>query len=226
MRRLIPAILLTACIRSAPTPINTSRDITPEDLRQRLYLIADDSMMGRESGSEGDFKTATYIASEFGRLGLTPGGENGTYFQTVPFWRSAVDPSSHLEVGRTTLTLGADFLPANPAAPPIVLNGTPTIYDDLASDSSRWIPEHAADGKVVILDLPRGMAIRSANVFNGPRWRGAVAIAIGGLESLGGEQVARFRDGRPVQDTSRNPRALPLLYLTRRPAAAILGADA
>ncbi|HET7374961.1 MAG TPA: hypothetical protein VFJ20_16345, partial [Gemmatimonadaceae bacterium] len=62
----------------------TSADITEADLHHRLFLIADDSMMGRESGSEGDFKTAAYIASELKRLGLEPAGENGTYFQTVP----------------------------------------------------------------------------------------------------------------------------------------------
>src|SRR4030081_3362771 len=72
----------------------TSAAITEKDLRQRLYLIADDSMMGRESGSIGDYKTAEYVASEFRRLGLEPAGENGTYFQTVPFWTAAVDPTS------------------------------------------------------------------------------------------------------------------------------------
>ncbi|HEU4786945.1 MAG TPA: hypothetical protein VFS57_06045, partial [Gemmatimonadaceae bacterium] len=36
----------------------TSADITEADLHHRLFLIADDSMMGRESGSEGDFQTA------------------------------------------------------------------------------------------------------------------------------------------------------------------------
>src|SRR5258706_16169622 len=50
----------------------TQPAITSADLRQRLYLIADDSMMGRETGSEGAFTASAYVAAEFGRLGLEP----------------------------------------------------------------------------------------------------------------------------------------------------------
>ena len=96
--RLALALSVAACsTMQAPEPRGTSAAITPEDLRQRLYPIADDSMMGRESGSLGDYKTADYVAREFRRLGLEPGGENGTYFQTVPFWNAAIDPQSRLE---------------------------------------------------------------------------------------------------------------------------------
>jgi hypothetical protein len=80
----------------------TTADITTADLKHRLTIIADDSMMGRESGSKGDYMAAAYIASEFRRLGLEPAGEGGTYFQTVPFWRATVDPASRLVVQAPT----------------------------------------------------------------------------------------------------------------------------
>ncbi len=77
-RHLIAVSLLlgAACSTSqAPEPAApTSAAITAEDLRHRLFLIADDSMMGRESGSLGNYKTADYVASEFRRLGLEPAG--------------------------------------------------------------------------------------------------------------------------------------------------------
>ena len=97
-RPLLVALLAIACTRpSAVTPAaSTTAEITPADLERRLFLIAHDSMMGRESGSDGDFKAAEYVASEFRRLGLEPAGERGTYFQTVPFWRAAVDPTAKL----------------------------------------------------------------------------------------------------------------------------------
>src|SRR5215212_6446227 len=89
-----------------PTPVAaTSPGITAEDLRQRLFLISDDSLMGRESGSLGDFKAADYVASEFRRLGLEPAGENGTYFQTVPLWNAAVDPLSRVSANGAALVL-------------------------------------------------------------------------------------------------------------------------
>src|SRR6188472_3063283 len=75
-RALVLALVaLAACARAstiAPAGTSagaTSADITEADLRRRLFLIADDSMMGRETGSEGAHKTTEYIASEFKRLG-------------------------------------------------------------------------------------------------------------------------------------------------------------
>ncbi|MGH7627081.1 MAG: hypothetical protein ACREOJ_17420, partial [Gemmatimonadaceae bacterium] len=66
----------------APQP--TTADITPADLRTRLYIFSDDSMLGREAGTLGNVKGTTYIASEIQKMGLVPAGDNGTYFQTIP----------------------------------------------------------------------------------------------------------------------------------------------
>jgi hypothetical protein len=74
----LAAVLFWALPLGAQT--RTSPAITPQDLRQRLYLIADDSMGGRRSGSVGDFQTAAHVASEFQRLGLRPAGDGGTWF--------------------------------------------------------------------------------------------------------------------------------------------------
>ena len=66
-----------------PTP--TSAAITPKDLQIRLYQFADDSMLGRQVGRVGNMKGTAYIAAEVKRLGLIPAGDNGTYFQVLPF---------------------------------------------------------------------------------------------------------------------------------------------
>ncbi|CAN5460135.1 hypothetical protein BH09GEM1_BH09GEM1_33990 [soil metagenome] len=223
---LFASLAIVACSSTqAPTPDSgTTAAITESDLRRRLYLIADDSMMGRESGSEGDYKTADYVAAEFKRLGLEPAGENGTYFQTVPFWRAAVDPQSTLEVNGTTLVVGRDFLPASFVAPARTLDGVATIYGGAASDSAHWISASQAEGKVVILDLPAATRLRGLNI-NSTRWRNAVAVAPVALDVVGSEQVARLLEGRPVPDTTRNAAGIPTVYLTRRAAITILGAD-
>ncbi|MEO8575671.1 MAG: M20/M25/M40 family metallo-hydrolase [Gemmatimonadales bacterium] len=67
----------------APVPKGTSSSISATDLRTRLYIYADDSMMGRETGKIGNMKATRYIAAEVKRMGLEPAGDSGTYFQDM-----------------------------------------------------------------------------------------------------------------------------------------------
>ena len=46
------------------------------------------------------------------------------------------------------------------------------------------------------------------------RYRGMLATLRVQLDQVGPETVARYRDGRPVPDTSRNPRANPTVFIT------------
>src|SRR5437867_11635630 len=62
----------------------TTSAITAADLMTRLYIFADDTMMGRQAGTVYHDRGTAYIASELQRLGVTPAGDNGTYFQTIP----------------------------------------------------------------------------------------------------------------------------------------------
>lgn len=223
---ILSAILaLSGCARTGGGPIPeaaTVAAITEKDLEHRLFLIAHDSMMGRETGSEGAHKATEYIASEFRRLGLEPAGENGTYFQAVPFWRAAVDPLSQLDAGGTRLELGRDFVPASVFAQGRTLNGVLAIFAGSVTDSSRWISAEQAAGKVVVLDVPT--ALRGVQIMN-PRWRDAVAIGAIVLDQVGSETVARLREGRPVSDTARNPRLMPVVWMSKRAAATLFGAE-
>src|SRR5262245_42533593 len=76
-------------LKHAPQP--TSAAISAGDLMTRLYIFADDSMMGRETGTVGHVKSTAYIANELKRLGLQPAGDAGTFFQAVPMIRRAFD---------------------------------------------------------------------------------------------------------------------------------------
>ena len=135
-RHLLALLALIACAPTlAPTSATgTSPDITEADLRTRLYAIADDSTMGRETGSEGAYKASAYVAGEFARMGLKPAGENGGWFQVVPFWTMVPDPASRLDAGGTTLTPARDFLVQ--ASPRVALDDTPVVYGGPAGDST------------------------------------------------------------------------------------------
>ena len=69
-------------LKHAPWP--TTPAITPADLMTRLYVFADDSMMGREVGTPNHLRATAYIERELRRIGLKPGGDSGTFFQNIP----------------------------------------------------------------------------------------------------------------------------------------------
>jgi hypothetical protein len=73
-----------------------AESITPDYLRQGVFTIADDSMMGRGTPSPGLEMTAAWIASEFARFGLRPGGDDGGWQQRYPVYlhRTVVETST------------------------------------------------------------------------------------------------------------------------------------
>jgi Zn-dependent M28 family amino/carboxypeptidase len=80
------ALLLFPAVACAQAPATGSRDrlITEALMRSHVNVIADDSMLGRDTPSAGLEKTANYVAAHFKRLGLKPGGDNDTFIQRYP----------------------------------------------------------------------------------------------------------------------------------------------
>lgn len=86
------------------------RSITARDFLHRVGVIAHDSMRGRDTPSPELDQTAEYIAAEFQRMGLAPGGDNGSFIQRYPLRQIAFDvASSGLTIwGGRTLRFGRD----------------------------------------------------------------------------------------------------------------------
>jgi peptidase M28-like protein len=106
--------------------------ITPEDVAHRVGVIADDSMLGRDTPSRGLELTAQYVAEQFRRFGLRPGGDQGSWFQRYPINRkrlllgqSAVVFSAGSIVDSVDFTSGARYdgggIPGQPVSGPAVL---------------------------------------------------------------------------------------------------------
>src|SRR4051812_4249222 len=106
------------------TPEPTTAAITAGDLMTRLYLYADDSMMGRAAGTIYNIKATDYIAGELKRLGLQPAGDNGTYFQTLPLVAIEASDRGILTVDGKQFHELTDFVPRNPH----MFNGDQVIY--------------------------------------------------------------------------------------------------
>ena len=88
MRRLallVPVLAgfasVAAMAQTSPAVRGAAQTITPQDIQRRINIIADDSMLGRNTPSPGLEKTAQYVADQFRKFGLKPGGEQGTFFQ-------------------------------------------------------------------------------------------------------------------------------------------------
>jgi len=58
--------------------------ITENGLRTHLRFLSDDLLEGRGTGSRGLKIAGNYMAAQFEHSGVKPGGDNGTFFQTVP----------------------------------------------------------------------------------------------------------------------------------------------
>src|SRR5215475_14547196 len=78
------------------TPKPTAPGISAADLMTRLYIYADDSLMGREVGTPYHLKATAYIESEVRRLGLTPAGDSGTFFQNLPVYDHKLSPKTSI----------------------------------------------------------------------------------------------------------------------------------
>jgi len=90
---LLAGLVSPLSAQTAPAIRDAATTITADDVKHRIEVIADDSMGGRDTPSPGLDKTAQYVANEFKRFGLRPGGENGTWFQRYRIIRSQIEPS-------------------------------------------------------------------------------------------------------------------------------------
>ena len=73
----------------APAAISSQEDpsavITAEDMYNRIYFLASEALMGRDTPSQGLEAAAAYLASEHRRLGLEGGAEDGSFYQRWPY---------------------------------------------------------------------------------------------------------------------------------------------
>jgi len=65
-----------------------------ERVRAHMTVLADDAMQGREAGTAGYVRAAEYVAAQFAGFGLVPMGDDGSYFQSVPFLSTRLVPES------------------------------------------------------------------------------------------------------------------------------------
>jgi len=212
-------------LKHAPQP--TSADISAADLMTRLYIFADDSMMGRETGTRGHLMSTAYIANELTRLGLKPAGDNGTFFQNVPMIRRAFDEKSTIVVGSTTLHGGTDFIATAATGVVPSLGTLDVVFGGRAGDTTGALAPDQMRGKL-LLQYPAQRGGRGG--FGGRGGRGGGAAAVATIEDITPQSLRLATHPREGQVTLKIAPAgsqpgVVTFTLTPSAAQTLLGVD-
>jgi len=244
------AAIVTACSSSsytAPAPAPTAAPVAPapahgtvaairpDDMRTRMEAYADDSMLGREAGTIGNVKATDYIAAQLRAIGLEPGGDGDSYFQTVPMVTRTVDPIADLTVGGTPLTLWSDFVPVPPLGGflPFGSRGpagaVKAVYGGALGDPETKLSTADIAGKLVVLDPPMINGAPSFQIWAGgdfEAYAGAAGLAFVTLD-ISPPGVTGFLR-QPQEAIAGDPATgsdAPFgMLITRRTAQILLGA--
>ncbi len=159
-----------------------------------IAYLASNDFKGRKAGSPEYRKAAEYVAAEMQKIGLKPGGDNGTWFQEVPFktWTDFPQPL-RLEIlapqrrayfaGR-----GRDFTPVNGTGSGVARGGLVFIGYGIAAEKAGWDDYAAVDvkGKIVLAlpDLPASLPsdAKAAWTFENKVKTAAAKGAVGFIE--------------------------------------------
>jgi Zn-dependent M28 family amino/carboxypeptidase len=131
--------------------------IRPDSLRGDLSFIASDLLEGRDTPSRGLDVAAGYIAAQFRRAGLEPGGNDG-FFQTAEYAVLESDSGGFglsLSEGDRRVSIGPQDVALDVSAA-MDLTTTPVFKVDMADAALiQALTPRELDGKVVVTELRR-----------------------------------------------------------------------
>ena len=243
--RALALASLLACARgpAAPAPASlpapaaavpagvggpTSAEISERDLRTRLAIYADDSMQGRQAGTEGNLRSTAYIEREVRRLGLQPAGDAGGYFQAVPLVRRQLVAGARLAAGDTALRLWADAWPVDLGPGARDVDGAAVVFGGSTGDVESRLAASAAAGKVVVLAATRDVPLQLVVPRLLRRFPAAAATAIADADAVIATYGDELRGGEVVLagsmgDVHEGPPVPALLLLAHGATRPVLG---
>ena len=194
---LITVLLVSLCAQSSPAPkaaLTAELEaaiahIRPRSLRGDLSFLASDQLEGRNTPSRGLDIAAEYIAAQFRRAGLEPGGDDG-YYQTAKMAvRETNTDGFELELSRRDKSFTADPKEvAIDSSAALDVSGGPVFKLDVTDTALvRDLSAEQVDGKVVVTELMRGSAGNARTAFAKLREAKTAAVLM----------IARSRNERP-----------------------------
>jgi hypothetical protein len=191
------AALSLVAAGAAPAPAQPAGGPTfsADRFKAHVAFLADDRLEGRDTGSRGHEIAATYVASQFMALGLKPGGEDGGWFQWVPFRSATLS-------GTPTITL------TGPAGMQVIENGKGAILGGSLSEEKQDV-----SGAIVFagygVDAPKlGM-----DDYKGLDVRGKIVAVLAGIPTgLPSEIAAHMGDEKSAMAAHRGAVGMITLY--------------
>ena len=111
-RFILPGALLAAAL-GGTAPLD-AQQIDTLAIRAHTRFLADDMLLGRGTGTQGERLAAAYIESRLIELGVQPLGDGGRYTLPVPLAAATVLPGTQVVIERngerTTFRSGRDFI--------------------------------------------------------------------------------------------------------------------
>ncbi|MEO7456492.1 MAG: M28 family peptidase, partial [Gemmatimonadaceae bacterium] len=200
----------------------TTGEISAADLMTRLYIFADDSMMGRQVGTKYNLMGTAYIESEVRRLKLQPAGTDG-YFQNLPLFTYFYDSSSSVSAGGEKLVVGTDFLPIARQETSLALDNMQVVYAGASNDSTSWPAAADLAGKIVVVNIPAPGILVSNAPWLRARVAGAAAVLGVSLDRVPvNQRSGALRTQTLVRDGMPAP-AAPQILVSQRVAGLLLG---
>ncbi|WP_029271830.1 M28 family peptidase [Flavobacterium sp. KJJ] len=120
--------------------------ITDKDLRTDMYQMAGDHFNGREAGTLDELKVSMWLANKAKEAGMTPAGDDGTYFQFFDMYRHQVTANTTFKIGQKEYKLWKEVLVAETTN--IKVEGS-LVY--LGAATKEQIEKSDVKGKVVVL---------------------------------------------------------------------------
>jgi hypothetical protein len=219
-----PAALAAQSEQSVAGAVNS---ITEADVAHRVGVIAHDSMGGRNTPSPGLDLTAQWVADEFERFGLAPGGDDGSYLQRYPLlWMQVDTAHSMIAVeGGPSWRLGSDFARRGGATTEAGSSGSAVVVHG-AEGGADAVASLPLEGKVVFMVPPQdgqaGLREFQRMIFTAWQMDPAAVIAVVSTadrmwqRQLRGGVRARMQVGSPA------PTRSPLLMIQGATAAPVL----
>ncbi len=130
---MLGLLALPANARDIPAAIlEAMQSVNEDSLRKHLAVLGSDSLQGRGTGSRGGELAAQYIAKELATMGLTNGGDQGSFLQAIPMHGSIPLAESRLSFFMQneahTFELGKEYLLFQSGAQTFIPNPVPLVF--------------------------------------------------------------------------------------------------